>query len=141
MALVFGSLIPLAPGPDSLEPMSWAWLTGTPALLFLFIATVIGIPASVDYIVRLARRALSRHPEVSAGQSAPAVLPSHDTWGAVSTDEPFMHRPPLASVTHPAVPINLGLLYQDYLEDKAYKDSRLWSTEGPTGLGVPVYRG
>jgi hypothetical protein len=99
--------------------MAWDWLTGTPALLFLFIAAVIGVPASVDYIVRLAWRALSRHREVPAGQSAPAVSSSDDTWGA-------------APIPHTNVPINLELLYQDYLENKAYKDSRLWSSEGPT---------
>jgi hypothetical protein len=47
---------PLAPGPYNLEAMSWAWLTGTPVLLFLFIAAVIGFPASLIAIVPIVRR-------------------------------------------------------------------------------------
>ena len=48
-------MIPLAPGPGTLDAMSWAWLTGTPVLLVAFIAAVIGIPASVVVIVQLVR--------------------------------------------------------------------------------------
>jgi len=60
-------MIPLAPGPGSLVPMSWAWLTGTPVLFIVFIATLIGIPVSVAAIVQLVRpvvhHTMSRHAE------------------------------------------------------------------------------
>ena len=70
-------MIPLAPGPGTLEPMSWAWLTGTPALLVMFIAAVISIPASVVVLVQIVqavRRAMSRHAEARAAK--PALAPA-----------------------------------------------------------------
>jgi hypothetical protein len=46
--------------PCTLEPMPWAWLTGTPVLLVGFIGIVLGIPASLIAIAPVVRRALSR---------------------------------------------------------------------------------
>jgi hypothetical protein len=52
--------IPYAPGPGTLDAMSWAWLTGTPVLLVAFIAAVIGIPASVVAMVQLVRHVVRK---------------------------------------------------------------------------------
>ena len=68
-------MIPLAPGPDNLEAMSWAWLTGTPALLFLFIAAVIGVPASLIAIVPIVRRAVARHGRTAVEPPQRAIQP------------------------------------------------------------------
>lgn len=71
--------------------MLWAWLTGTPVQLFYFIAAVLGIPASLAFIVQLVHRALSRHAEKPAVQPAPPVYVaphagvSRNTGGVFST--------------------------------------------------------
>lgn len=67
-------MIPLTPGVGKLSPMTWPWLVGTPVLLFLFIAGVMGFLPSVDANVQLVRRAMSRRAEKRAALPAPTVL-------------------------------------------------------------------
>jgi hypothetical protein len=105
-------MIPLAPGPGNLEAMSWAWLTETPALLFLFIAAVISFIASVITIWLFrpgVRQTDVQHtPVLAANPPAPTaqpatviVVPPGNTGGAVST-----FGLPVASA--PVIPITNG---------------------------------
>lgn len=67
-------MIPLAPGPGTLEAMSWAWLMGNPVQLFYFIAAMLGIPASVVVIVQLVRPVF--HKITRRRADIPAVAPA-----------------------------------------------------------------
>ncbi len=108
-------MIPLAPGPGILEPMSWAWLTGTPVLFIGFIGIVLGIPASVItiWLFRpVVRRATSTPAETPAVQPAPMVLmaPSRYHGGAVSTDGAFASYAPVVPITNPPNTMDLTRL-------------------------------
>lgn len=87
-------MIPLAPGPGTLEPMSWASLTATPALLVMFIAAVISVPASVVVLVQImqaVRRAMSRHAEARAAK--PALVPAGLATASGTAQPPTIAAP------------------------------------------------
>lgn len=92
-------MIPLAPGPGTLDPMSWAWLTATPVALITFIGTVIGIPASVITIWLVVHNTVSRPAETPAPKPelAPAA-PDTRPVPAVLTAAPAERDAPGAFV-------------------------------------------
>ena len=105
-------MIPLAPGPGNLAGMSWAWLTGTPVLLFLFIAAVIGVPASLITIWLFRpgmRQADVQHMGVLAADPPALTRPTPSvvmvsqpayTGGAVSTFGPAIAYSRLIPITN-----------------------------------------
>ena len=67
-------VIPFEPGVGKLSPMTWPWLVGTPVVLFVFIAAVMGFLPSVDANVQLVRRLMSRRAKKPAALPAPTVV-------------------------------------------------------------------
>ena len=67
-------MIPFEPGVGKLSPMTWPWLVGTPVVLFVFIAAVMGFLPSVDANVQLVRRLMSRRAKKPAALPAPTVV-------------------------------------------------------------------
>jgi hypothetical protein len=69
--------------------MSWAWLTGSPVLLVVFISAVLGIPASVITVVPVLRRPIPRHAEKTAVKSeTPAVEMASNVFTPPDTGRP-----------------------------------------------------
>lgn len=66
-------MIPLAPGPGTLDAMNWGWLSGPGAQLIEFVAALITIWLAICW---LARRAVPRRPETPAAAAASIPTPA-----------------------------------------------------------------
>jgi hypothetical protein len=131
--------MPASSGVGKLSPMTWPWLVGTPVVLFVFIAAVMGFLPSVGANVQLVRRLMSRRAKKPAFQPTPTVPieASPSTGGASPADVPHRSVTSYMAASSPLHTITFGSGRESYIDGVSQPTP--W--DGRAKRGVVVYPG